>query len=153
MSLLSLIVVSAIITAPLKDSPSSALKDLQGVWQAKSIEERGEPFNEAQVQETTIEIEGDVLVRREGESVERFRIKLIEPDQKPAKMDLTLIAEGVDPRKACHLIFEVGKDSLKLCLPRNFAASKPEERPTEFTTGGKRPPQGKLLFVLERIKK
>jgi uncharacterized protein (TIGR03067 family) len=146
--------VSSIIVPPVKEeSLPPALKELQGHWQAISVEEKGKQVNKKQVQSVTIRIEGEVLVYKEGDDVEKFRIKLLEPGKKPTKMDLTLIAEGVDPSKACHLIYEVSGDSMKLCLPSQFTASDPDERPTEFATGGKMPPQGKLLFVLERVKK
>jgi uncharacterized protein (TIGR03067 family) len=153
MSPLSLIVVSSLIAAPLKEDPlPPALKDLQGHWQAVSVEEKGRQVNKKQVQTVTIEIKGEILVYKEGDDVEKFRIKLVEPEKKPAKMDLTLIADGVDSSKACHIIYEISKDSLKFCLPSQFTASSPDERPTEFITGGERPPQGKLLFVLEQVK-
>lgn len=153
--MVSLLILLNVVAAPvLKDSLPPPLKELQGEWRAISGEEKGEALdNKEEIAEFVLEIAGDTLIyKRNKEHVEKFRITL-NTDKKPAQMDLRLITEDVDPAKACHAIYAIEDGKLKLCLPSEFTANEPETRPSEFTTGGKRPPQGKLLFVMERIKK
>lgn len=151
---LGMIALSVVLAAPAKTEPlTPAVKDLQGKWQAVSIEEKGKQWNRDETREVAIEIVGDVLIYKRGEPYEKFRIVHIEPSKSPARMDLTLIADGVDPKKACRVIYEVNADKLKLCLGHEFKADDEQDRPAEFTTGDKRPPQGRLLFAMERMKK
>jgi uncharacterized protein (TIGR03067 family) len=150
-----LVVLLSVVTAPtLKGPQSPALKELQGEWRAISVEEKGTAWdNKEEIAAVVLEIVGDTLIyKRNRDHVEKFRITL-DTGKKPAQMDLRLIAEGVDPTKACHAIYALEGGKLKLCLPSEFTASDPEARPGEFASGGKRPPQGKLLFEMERIKK
>jgi uncharacterized protein (TIGR03067 family) len=141
-----LLVLLGVVVAP-------ALKELQGEWRAVSVEEKGKAWaSKEEVAEVVIEIAGDTLIYKRNMPVEKFRITL-SPDKKPAQMDLRLIAEGVDPAKACRAIYALEGGKLIVCLPSEFTASDPEARPREFSTGGERPPQGKLLFVMERVKK
>jgi uncharacterized protein (TIGR03067 family) len=152
--MLSLLVVSAVFAAPVPEKAlQPALKELQGEWRAVSVEEKGEAWgNKEEVAEVVLEVTGDSLIYKRNTPVEKFRI-ILNPDKKPAQMDLRLIADGVDPARACHAIYTLEGGKLKLCLPSEFTASNPEARPREFTTGGERPPQGKLLFVMARAKK
>lgn len=150
----SLLLVTGTFAAPVpKDPLSPALKQLQGEWRAVLVEEKGEAWgSKEEVAEVVLEIAGDTLIYKRDKPVEKFRITL-DTDKKPARMDLKLIGESVDPAKACHAIYALESGKLKLCLPSEFTASDPAKRPGEFTTGGKQPPQGKLLFVMERVKK
>jgi uncharacterized protein (TIGR03067 family) len=153
--MVSLLVLISVVAAPVpKVSLTPELRELQGEWRAVSVEEKGDAWDsKEEVAAVVLEIAGDTLIyKRNRDQVEKFRITL-NSDKKPVQMDLRLIAEGVDPAKACHAIYAMEGGKLKLCLPSEFTSSEPEARPGEFTTGGKRPPQGKLLFVMERIKK
>jgi uncharacterized protein (TIGR03067 family) len=142
-----------LLIAPVPEPPlSKALKELQGEWQAISVEEGGEAFNKKETLGFVIEISDDTLIYKRNAPVEKFRIEL-SPDNKPAWIDLRLIAENVDPTKRCHAIYALEKDKLKLCLYSEFTANDLTERPSKFETAGKIPPHGKLLIVLERIKK
>jgi hypothetical protein len=73
--------------------------------------------------------------------------------RRPARIDLRLIGERVDPAKACHGIYALDDNKLKLCLGTEFSVNDPAERPLELKTGSKWPPEGRLLFVMERVKK
>ena len=153
--MLALLVMSGVYAVPLPKVPlPPALQELQGEWRAISVEEKGKAWDgKEQVAEVCLEIAGDTLIyKRNMDYVEKFRITLT-PGKKPAWLDLRLIAEGVDPAKASHAIYALEGGKLKLCLATEFTANDPEARPQEFTTGGQRPPQGKLLFVMERVKK
>ena len=151
---MSLLVLLGVVAAHGPKEPlSPALKELQGEWRAVSVEEKGKAWDsKKEVAEVALEITGDTLIYKRNTPVEKFRSTL-NADKNPAQMDLRLIAEGADPSKACHAIYALAGGKLKLCLPSEFTASEPEARPGEFTTGGKRPPQGKLLFVMERVKR
>ena len=131
---------------------SEELKSLQGEWQAISVEEKGEAWNKVEAVDFKLDISGDTLIYKRNNPIEKFRMTL-DAKQKPAHMDLRLIAGNVDPNKACHAIYSLENGRLKLCLQHEFTADSPDDRPTEFTTGGKRPTSGSLLVVLERKKK
>jgi uncharacterized protein (TIGR03067 family) len=150
---IAIAVLSLTFAAPAKDPLTPALKALQGEWQAISVEEKGKKWNKDETSEVIIEILGDVLIYKRDTPFEKFRIAALESTKKPALMDLKLIAENTDPNKACHIIYELDDGKLKLCLASEFTATDSDQRPSEFATGGKRPPQGKLMFVMERIKK
>lgn len=152
--MVSILVLMGIVAAPVPTPPlSPALKELQGEWRAVTVEEKGKAWgSKKEVAGVVVEITGDTLIYKRNTPVEQFRITL-RRDEKPAQMDLRLIAVGVNPAKACHAIYALERGQLKLCLPSEFAANDPDARPSEFTTGGTRPPQGKLLFVMERVKR
>src|SRR5207244_1192343 len=115
--------------------------------------EKGRAWNsKEEIAQVVIEITGETLIYKRNTPVEKFRIT-INLDKKPAQMDLRLIVDELRPAKTCHAIYALDDGKLKLCLPSEFTASEPEARPGEFTTGGKLPPQGKLLFVMERVRK
>lgn len=150
----SLLLLLGVVTTPTpKESASAALKELHGEWRAISVEEKGRAWDsKEEIAEVVIEITGDTLIYRRNKPVEKFRITL-NLDKKPAQIDLRLIQERAKPDRVCHAIYAIEGGKLKLCLPSEFAASEPEARPSEFRTGGKRPPQGRLLFVMERMGK
>lgn len=154
MLLFSLHLASCLALAPVPEQPlSPPLKEIQGEWRAVSVEEKGQVWAKEEVAEFVLEVKGDVLIyKRNLNHVERFRITL-NASKKPAQMDLRLIAEGVDPNKLCPVIYSVENGKLKLCLPSEFTAQNPSDRPAKFETGGERPPRGKLLVVMERIQK
>lgn len=131
---------------------SEELKALQGEWQAISVVEKGEKWNKEETGEIVLEISGDTLLYKRNNPAEKFRMTL-DTKQKPAHLDLRLIAKDVDPDKACHAIYSLENGKLTLCLPTEFTANKSEERPKEFSTEGKRPPSGTLLVILQRTKK
>lgn len=139
--MVSLIVLICTAAAPVpKVGLSPALKELQGEWRAVSVEEKGEVWKtKKEVTGVVLEIRGDILIYKRNKPVEKFRMTL-DLDKKPAQLDLRLIAENVDPAKACHAIYALDGSKLKLCLPSEFAASKAESRPSEFKTGRRRPP-------------
>lgn len=151
---LSLLVVLSMHATPApKDPLPPALKELQGEWRAISVEEKGMAWNDKEeVAEFVLEIAGDVLIYKRDTPVEKFRITL-DSTAKPASIDLRLIAKDACPSKACHGVYAIDGERLKLCLPTEFTANDAKERPEEFKTGGKRPPHGKLLIILERVKK
>ncbi len=150
---LSLLVLSGALAAPEPKAPlAPGLKELQGEWRAVSVEEKGKAWDKEEVAQVVLEITGDTLIYKRTTPVEKFRVTL-SPQKKPARIDLRLIGKDVDPSKACHGIYALEGGKLKLCLGTEFTANDPEERPGEFATGGKMPPRGSLLFVMERVKK
>ena len=150
---LGIMVCANALSAPATPSPLGAdLKAIQGKWQAVAIEEKGFAWSKDEVAGVSAEIANDVLIYKEAGQTERFRIA-IDSTQKPAHIDLRLIAEGVDPTKACHCIYVIDGDRLKICLSTEFKADDAADRPTEFATGDKRPPKGRLLITMERAKK
>jgi uncharacterized protein (TIGR03067 family) len=147
-------IATILLLAPVPELPLiPALKELQGKWRAISVEEKGDAWeNKEEIDGVLIDIKGDMLTYKRNTPIEKFRITL-DTDKKPARMDLRLVAENVDPAKACHAIYELKDGKLKLCLYSEFTAKDASDRPGRFETGGMRPPQGKFLIVMERINK
>jgi uncharacterized protein (TIGR03067 family) len=146
--------LSAISDGTKNGGSPPALKQLHGEWRAISVEEKGlVGYDKEEIAEVVIEIVGDKLIyKRNPAMIENFKIS-VHDDKKPAWIDLRLDSKEADPDKVCPGIFVIDNKQLKLCLPSEFTAKDPDSRPTEFKTGDKRPPQGRLLFVFERVGK
>jgi uncharacterized protein (TIGR03067 family) len=101
--------VVLILSAPEPKAPlSPELQELQGEWRAVRVDEKGEKWNDEETQEFVVEIQSDTLVYKRNTPFEKFRIEL-DSSEKPAHLDLRLIADGVDPKKLCPAIYSVDK--------------------------------------------
>jgi uncharacterized protein (TIGR03067 family) len=152
MSPSTFVMVGVCLGAPAKDTLSPELKALQGEWRAVRVEEKGREWSKEETRQVAIEVVGNVLVYKRNTPAERFRIAVVDLTAKPAKLVLKRI-EAEDTDKACYCIFALDEGKLSLCLAHEFKADDPEECPREFKTGDERPPSGRLLFMMERIKK
>ena len=115
-----------------------------GTWQAVSAEANGNKVSEEDAKKIIVinKEDGTWTLQVEGKVVARGTSK-IDPAKKPKMIDLTE-TEGEDKGKTFLGIYEVKKDSRKVCL-----AESGKERPTEFKTAQD---SGLLLIVMKRQK-
>jgi uncharacterized protein (TIGR03067 family) len=116
-----------------------------GTWQVVSAEANGNKVSEEDAKKIVVinKEDGAWTLQVEGKVVARGTSK-IDPAKKPKTIDLTE-TEGEDKGKTFLGIYEVGKDSRKVCL-----AESDKERPTQFST---KPGSGHVLAVFKRVKK
>jgi uncharacterized protein (TIGR03067 family) len=142
------LVVSVLLFSGLVWADDAIKKDRQlyaGTWQAVSAEANGNKVPEEDAKKIIVinKEDGAWTLEVEGKVVARGTSK-IDPTKKPKTIDLTE-TEGEDKGKTFLGIYEVGKDSRKVCL-----AESGKERPTEFST---KPESGHILAVFKRVKK
>lgn len=116
-----------------------------GTWQAVSAEANGNKVSEEDAKKIVVinKEDGTWTLEVEGKVVAKGTSK-IDPTKKPKTIDLTE-TEGEDKGKTFLGIYEVKKDSRKVCL-----AESGKERPTEFSS---KPGSGHVLAVFKRVKK
>ena len=116
-----------------------------GTWQVVSAEANGNKVSEEDAKKIlvinkengtwTLEVEGKVVAKGASK---------IDPTKKPKTIDLTE-TEGEEKGKTFLGIYEVGKDSRKVCL-----AESGKQRPAEFSS---KPGSGHIMVVFKRMKK
>jgi uncharacterized protein (TIGR03067 family) len=113
-------------------------KDIQGIWKAEKIIERGQEMPSEKRQKLRLEFkDGKAIVRPEGEK-ERPAEYTIDADKNPK--NISIKPEGKDGLIG---IYKLDGDNLTICL-------SPEARPTQFESTDK---TKTMLLVLKRDKK
>jgi uncharacterized protein (TIGR03067 family) len=127
------------------DKTASDTKELQGVWQAVSLEGNGEARPDDEAKELQIVFKGDEIfaVRPRGEDP-RSNFK-VDSTKTPKTIDLRPVAEK---DKIVAGIYSLKDGRLKLCI--NIFGRDTAKRPTEFKT---HEGDGVAFVVLERAKK
>jgi uncharacterized protein (TIGR03067 family) len=89
---------------------------LQGTWRGVSAQDEGKALDEDTAKKMEIIIKGDKYTFKvAGEEQEQGSIKL-DPAAKPKTIDLK-ITSGMDKGKSQAGVYELEKDTLKICLP------------------------------------
>ena len=129
------------------DKTANDTKELQGVWQAVSLEGNGEARPDDEARELQIVFKGDEVfaVKPKGEDP-HLKFKL-DPGKTPKTIDLIHI-DGSDKGKTAAGIYSLKNGQLKLCI--NIFGQDTTKRPTEFKT---HEGDGVAFAVLERAKK
>jgi uncharacterized protein (TIGR03067 family) len=126
--MLTALIAWTIIAAPLPPAPADK-DELQGAWQAQSLEADGKPAPAEDVARMRFTFQGDKLLMRGNSRNDREDEcpYTIDPGKSPKQLDFT------PPRapQPIQAIYEVKGDELKVCLRH---ASSTEGRPTEFAT-------------------
>lgn len=139
-SLFSLISLAASGTARAADDVKS---DLEGDWQAVSMEGGGAPAPKEKVAGLKFSFAGDQLTVDDSGKKEKSPIK-IDATKTPKEMDVT-----VSDQFTILAIYKVDGDTLTFCF-RMRSAEKKTERPTDFAAPKEVP--GQVLAVFKRIK-
>jgi uncharacterized protein (TIGR03067 family) len=143
---LALSVIGLLIAA---DSPrGDAKKDLdriQGSWVAASGESKGNAIPDEQVKGTKFVLKGDKYSYTVGDTYQEEGTLKVDPTKKPKTIDVT-IAEGDDKGETQLGIYELDKDTLKLCFA---PPGKDKTRPKDFSTNAG---NQQLLLALTREK-
>jgi uncharacterized protein (TIGR03067 family) len=126
-----------------EDAIKADMKLLQGVWLMQSFESNGNPLPAEQAQKIKVTVKGDKYMVDLGER--KFEATFtIDPTKKPKAIDVTMT---LNEEKAVTLgIYEVSKDTFKICRTMEAGA----ERPKEFST---KEGSGTVLAVYKREKK
>jgi uncharacterized protein (TIGR03067 family) len=131
------------------DGPTGdAKKDLdrmQGSWVAASGESNGNPIPDEQVKGTKFVVKGDKYSYAVGDTYQEEGTLKIDPTKKPKTIDVTIV-EGADKGEAQLGIYEITKDTLKLCFA---PPGKDKARPKDFSTNAG---NQQLMLVLTREK-
>jgi uncharacterized protein (TIGR03067 family) len=131
-----------------EDKPVDGPKDrdnLQGLWQALSLEANGEKAPADQVSKFQLQFKGDKVVFL-PKFDNREHAYNIDPKSKPRSMDLTP-GDGVKKgEKLPCAIYDLAGDKLSICIDKEGMHGK---RPTEFKT---KAGDGLALIILERVK-
>jgi uncharacterized protein (TIGR03067 family) len=146
--LLTVLVVGLFVAAdnPKKDDTKvkSDLDALQGSWQCVAGENDGTPAAADTVKTYQLTVkENKYTIMVMGKEIEQGTLKL-DSTKKPKTIDVD-IASGQDKGKAQHGIYELDKDTFKVCF-----APPEKDRPKELTT---KKGSMNLAFSFTRAKK
>ena len=113
------------------DKTANDTKELQGVWQAVSLEGNGEARPDDEAKELQIVFKGDEIfaVKPKGEEP-HLKFKL-DPGKTPKAIDLIHI-EGSDKGKTAAGIYCLKDGRLRVCI--NIFGQDTSQRPKEFKT-------------------
>jgi uncharacterized protein (TIGR03067 family) len=136
--------VLAVLLVGAADTSNDAQKELeklQGTWIMAALEVDGQQVPEEKLQGTKLTIKGDkyiVTVKDKSHEV----VITLDPAKKPKTIDM-VFADGPNKDKVHRGIYELEKDTFKLCRAR-----EPDgERPTEFAT---QPNTGVFMVTWQR---
>jgi uncharacterized protein (TIGR03067 family) len=118
------------------------LDAVQGTWKRVSGEVNGKALPEAEVQKTSLTIQGDKYTLKIGEQTRTGILKL-DASKTPHQIDIISDA-GPNKGKSLLGIYELDGDTFKYCL-----GAPGKERPTEFAS---KPGSGAGLYVNKRQK-
>src|SRR6516162_4658176 len=150
-----LMLACALAASAPADEAARTVKELQGTWTLVEMEEKGEKATAEDLKKEGVSfvIKGNELLLKEH-AVTKMRFSFtLDPAQSPKHIDFQRSDKTV--QGACHGIYSLKAEELKLCVGTNFNPDEPENRPQRFATtqGSKaRPMKRKLLFILKRNK-
>lgn len=131
-------IILLVFLAP--DAPdATARKDIErldGVWKITAAEYKGKKLDKAPIEQVVFAAgkAGEEAARMKGAGVFKYRI---DAGKSPKTIEATAVREG--KRETIVGIYEIGEDTLRLCLAPDGA-----KRPDGFKTG-----PGDEAFVLE----
>ncbi len=141
-----LVVLAALVVAaeaPKDDATKKDLELFQGTWKINALETEGKKVSVEGFMGFKLVIKGDKFTSYEGENPSKGTFK-IDATQKPRHVDITFTDAGPLTGKTLQGIYEIDKETYKVCLDMNGKG-----RPKEFaTTEG----SGYVLEVLKRAK-
>src|SRR5262249_33889467 len=111
-------------------------KAMEGTWLPTTAEVAGKKLPDKTLKTIKLALKGDSYTVTVGEQTDRGKVKL-DPGKKPRAMDITG-TEGPNKGKTMLAIYELTKDSLKICYDLSGQA-----RPTKF-----KPQPGPQLFLV-----
>jgi uncharacterized protein (TIGR03067 family) len=136
---------SALIAADSpKGEPKKDLGQIQGSWVVESGESGGTAIANEQLKATRFVIKGDKYIYTIPDYREEGTLKL-EQSKKPKAIDVKIV-EGRDQGEMQLGIYELSKDTLKLCFA---PPGKDNKRPKNLSTNAD---NDQLLLVLKREK-
>lgn len=128
------------------DDKSKAIQEelarFEGTWRITSLEIAGKPLPEPVYKDAKLVLKGDTHALTDANGTTRGTY-VIDPTATPKTLDITF-TEGPEKGKTIHAIYELDKDTYKVCL-----ALDGKSRPTEFAT---KPGSLHALEVLKREK-
>jgi uncharacterized protein (TIGR03067 family) len=130
------------LEGPKDDPVKKELKQLEGAWQATSLEQDGEKATEAVVKQMKLVVEGQKATFFAGDTVLLQGTIKLDPATKPKALDVASRA-GRLKDQTVEGIYEFDGDAVKICL-----GSPGGVRPTEFKSGKDQP-----LVTYQRVKR
>jgi uncharacterized protein (TIGR03067 family) len=127
-----------------KGEPKKDLDQMQGSWVVASGESGGNAIADEQAKATRFVIKGDKYIYTIPDYREEGTLKL-DQDKKPKAIDVKIV-EGRDQGEVQLGIYELAKDTLKLCFA---PPGKDNKRPKNFSSNAD---NDQLLLVLKREK-
>lgn len=117
MKLLAIVAAGLFLAAD--DAPNEKVKKemdaLQGTWKGVSAQESGQALEETQAKSLELIFKGDKYTFKiGGEEQETGTIK-VDPNAKPKTIDLKIMT-GMDKGKLQQGLYELDKDTIKICL-------------------------------------
>src|SRR5688500_9437343 len=129
-AILKVLVITSLVMGCLSTKKSDNDKDsLNGLWQAEYLEMEGQAASPEAVKSILITVKGNrVLVRLDGEnSHEKEALFKIDSTKSPGHIDISPIDGEAESVLG---IYEMGKNTLKVCLKANSGV----QRPNKFET-------------------
>src|SRR5262249_46425574 len=126
-----------------KDDVKKEVKQFQGSWTIESLEVNGTMLSNDQFKDWKMTIKDDKYTVDLGNNSLKQTFT-VDPGKKPKTIDLTA-SEGDNKGKTYKGIYELDKDTFKMCRPLDSDAN----RPTEFDA---KEGSGMLLVVYKRAK-
>ncbi len=114
------------------DAVKADMKLLEGVWQMQSFENNGNRLPPEQAKTIKLTIKGDRYMVDLGERKFEATVK-IDPTKKPKTIDVTMEQDG--QKAVTHGIYEVTKDTFKICRTMEAGADRPKEFATKEGSG------------------
>ena len=117
----------------------------QGNWVATAVESAGNAFTDEQAKSMKFAVKGNKYTYTIGEDYHEVGNFKVDAAKKPKTVDVTII-EGTDKGEAQLGIYELDKDTLKICFAK---PGKDKTRPKDFTTNAD---NEQLLITFKREK-
>jgi uncharacterized protein (TIGR03067 family) len=118
---------------PKEDAADKDFKQLQGTWQATSVEQDGGKATEDVAKQMALVFDGEKATFLAGDTVLMQGTVKLDPGAKPRALDLASTAGRVKGQAVAG-IYEVDGDTLRICLGAPGGA-----RPAEFKSGKDQP--------------
>ena len=144
-AILKVLVIISLATSCLSTKTlNSEIDTLNGVWQAEYLEIEGQAGSPEAVKSILVTVKGNKLfVQLDGENSRAKEVLFkIDSTKSPGQID---ISETGGQTESVLGIYELSKDTLKVCLKANSGAPRPDKFETK-------PKSEQILIQLKKIK-
>jgi uncharacterized protein (TIGR03067 family) len=136
-----LLVLLPAAPAPEVDAARQDQQKMQGTWKAASIESGGKQRPDKDIKNWKLTIDGNKMTARDGDDFLDASTFTLDAAKKPRAIEIVYTA-GPDRGKKLTGIYEIGKDTLKICV-----TLRDKDGPTDFVS---KPDTDHTLVILKK---